>query len=141
MTGSASLAIPALLDEVPGISVELERCMRSSGFSDEQILDLQLAVEEAITNIIVHGYAGTAGTIVIHCRAGADEVIVEIFDDAPAFDPLQVPAPDISADLDDREIGGLGIFLARQVTDAVTYRYKDGQNILTLTKKKQKCRA
>ena len=59
MTGSASLAIPALLDEVPGVSVELERCMRSSGFSDEQILDLQLAVEEAITNIIVHGYAGT----------------------------------------------------------------------------------
>ena len=85
MTGSASLAIPALLDEVPGVSVELERCMRSSGFSDEQILDLQLAVEEAITNIIVHGYAETPGTIVIHCGAGPDEAIVEIFDDAPVF--------------------------------------------------------
>ena len=55
------------------------------------------------------------------------------------FDPLQVAEPDISTGLDDREIGGLGIFLARKVTDAVTYRYEDGQNILTLTKKKQKC--
>ncbi|MGA2161837.1 MAG: ATP-binding protein [Methanoregula sp.] len=141
MIASANLVIPALLDEIPGVSFELEQCMRSSGFSDEQILDLQLAVEEAITNIIVHGYAGTPGTIAIRCRAGPDEAIVEIFDNAPAFDPLQVPEPDTSTDLDDREIGGLGIFLTRQVTDAVMYRYEQGQNILTLTKKKQKCGA
>ena len=136
MTASADLTIPALLDEIPGVSFELEQCMRSSGFSDEQILDLQLAVEEAITNIIVHGYAGTPGTIMIHCRAGPDEVSVEISDDAPAFNLLQAPEPDISADIDDRKIGGLGIFLIRKVTDSATYRYEKAKNILTLTKKK-----
>jgi serine/threonine-protein kinase RsbW len=136
MTASADLTIPAHLDEIPGVSFELEQCMRSSGFSDEQILDLQLGVEEAITNIIVHGYAGSPGTITICCRAGPDEVIVEISDDAPAFNLLQAPEPDTSADLDDRKIGGLGIFLIRKVTDSATYRYEEAKNILILTKKR-----
>ncbi len=64
-------------------------------------------------------------------------MIVEISDDAPAFDPLQVPEPDTSANLDDREIGGLGIFLIRKVTDSATYRYEKAKNILTLTKKRR----
>jgi serine/threonine-protein kinase RsbW len=136
MTASADLTIPAILDEIPGVSFTLEQCMRSAGSPDEHILDLQLAVEEAITNIIVHGYADTPGTIAICCRAGPDEVIVEISDTAPAFDPLRVPEPDTAADLEDREVGGLGIFLARKVTDAATYRYEQGQNILTLIKKR-----
>jgi len=136
MTASADLTIPAHLDEIPGVSFELEQCMRSSGFSDEQILDLQLAVEEAITNSIVHGYAGTPGSITIRCRAGPDEVSIEISDDAPAFNLLQAPEPDISADLIDRKIGGLGIFLIRKVTDSATYRYEKAKNILTLTKKR-----
>ena len=137
MTPSASIVIPALLDAIPGVSFELEQYLRSSGFSDEQILDLQLAVEEVITNTIMHGYAGTTGTIAICCRAGQDEVTVQISDDAPAFDPLQVPEPDTSANLDDREIGGLGIFLIRKVTDNATYRYEKAKNILTLTKKRR----
>ncbi|MGA7797994.1 MAG: ATP-binding protein [Methanoregula sp.] len=137
MTPSASIVIPALLDAIPGVSFELEQYLRSSGFSDEQILDLQLAVEEVITNTIMHGYAGTPGTIAICCRAEQDEVTVQISDDAPAFDPLQVPEPDTSADLDDRVIGGLGIFLIRKVTDNATYRYEKAKNIMTLTKKRR----
>ena len=81
--------------------------------------------------------AGTTGTIAICCRAGQDEVTVQISDDAPAFDPLQVPEPDTSADLDDRVIGGLGIFLIRKVTDNATYRYEKAKNIMTLTKKRR----
>lgn len=63
---------------------------------------------------------------------------VEIADDAPAFDPLEAPDPDITASLDDRDIGGLGIFLVRRVTDAVAYRYERGRNILSLMKKRKK---
>jgi serine/threonine-protein kinase RsbW len=136
MTPSANIDIPAILDAIPGVSFELEQWLISSGFSDEQTLDLQLAVEEVITNTILHGYAGTPGTIRICCQAGPDEVTVEISDDAPAFDPLQVPEPDTSANLDDREIGGLGILLIRKVTDNATYRYEKAKNILTLIKKK-----
>ena len=125
MTASADLTIPAHLDEIPGVSFELEQC------------DLQLGVEEAITNIIVHGYAGSPGSIVIRCQAGPDEVSIEISDDAPAFNLLQAPEPDISAALEDRKVGGLGIFLIRKVTDSATYRYEKAKNILILTKKKR----
>ncbi|MDD1702895.1 MAG: ATP-binding protein, partial [Methanoregula sp.] len=123
---------------IPKVSFELEQCMRSFGFSDEQVLDIQLAVEEAITNSIVHGYAGGTGTLGIRCRAGPEEVTVEISDNAPPFDPLDVPDPDISADIREREIGGLGVFLIKKVTDRATYRYENAQNILTLVKKKNR---
>ncbi len=112
--------------------------MRTAGFCDEEILDMQLAVEEGISNTIRHGYRGNPGSITIHCDAGPDFMTVEIADDAPAFDPLEAPDPDITASLDDRDIGGLGIFLVRRVTDAVAYRYERGRNILSLMKKRKK---
>ncbi|WP_292368746.1 ATP-binding protein [Methanoregula sp. UBA64] len=136
MTVPPDIVIPSHLEEIPRISAELEQCMQSMGFSDDQILDLQLAVEEAITNVIKHGYEETPGTITIRCTRGDDEIAIEISDSAPAFDPLSVPEPDTSADIDQRGIGGLGIFLIRRVTDSATYRYEQGKNILTLTKKK-----
>jgi len=136
MTVPLDVVIPSRLEEIPKISAELELCMQSMGFSDDQILDLQLAVEEAITNVIKHGYDGTSGTIAVRCTALDDEIAIEISDSAPAFDPLSVPEPDTSADIDQRGIGGLGIFLIRRVTDSATYRYEQEKNILTLTKKK-----
>ena len=136
MTAPPDIVIPSRLEEIPKISSELEQCMQSMGFSDDQILDLQLAVEEAITNIIRHGYEKTPGTIAIRCTAGDEDITIEISDSAPAFDPLGVPEPDTSADIDQRGIGGLGIFLIRRVTDSATYRYEQEKNILTLTKKK-----
>jgi serine/threonine-protein kinase RsbW len=115
--------------------------MRTAGFGDDQVLDMQLAIEEAITNTIQHGYRGNPGSVTIHTDVGPDLMIVEIADDAPGFDPLLVPKPDVTSALEDRDIGGLGVFLIRQVTDSVTYRYEQGKNVLTLMKKKQKCRA
>ncbi len=58
----------------------------------------------------------------------------EIADDGRAFDPLQAPVPDIGASLQDRAIGGLGIYLVRKTMDGVTYRRQDGRNVVTLTK-------
>jgi len=56
-------------------------------------------------------------------------------DAAPRFDPLSVPEPDLDSDLENRRIGGLGIFLIRQLMDEVSYRYKDWKNILVLIKR------
>jgi Anti-sigma regulatory factor (Ser/Thr protein kinase) len=136
MTVPLDVVIPSHLEEIPKISAELEQCMQSMGFSDDQILDLQLAVEEAITNVITHGYEETPGTIAVRCTTEDDEIAIEISDHAPAFDPLSVPEPDTSADIDQRGIGGLGIFLIRRVTDSATYRYEQEKNILTLKKKR-----
>jgi serine/threonine-protein kinase RsbW len=135
MGSHVSFAIPAELGQIRQVSDRIEQCMKTHGWGNNPILDVQLAVEEAVTNTILHGYDGTSGTIAIQVETSPHRVTVEIADDAPAFDPLSVPDPDTAADLEDREIGGLGIFLIRQVMDEVSYRYENSKNILVLEKR------
>jgi serine/threonine-protein kinase RsbW len=120
--------------EIPEVTAWLEEIMRGSGFTEEAILDTQLAVEEAITNVIVHGYKESSGEVVITCHVNSDRMEVEIADTAPHFDPLSIPEPDLDGGIEKRRIGGLGVFLIRQVMDGVSYRYENGKNILLMTK-------
>ncbi len=135
MASDVSFEIPAELEQIQKVSENIEQCMKSHGWGEDAILDVQLAVEEAVTNTILHGYDGTSGTIAIRIETTAHHIAVEIADDAPAFDPLSVPEPDVSADLEERQIGGLGIFLIRRVMDEVSYRYEKNKNILVMEKK------
>lgn len=131
-----SLTINADINEIPRVSDMLEEAMGEHGFPDEDILDTQLAVEEVVTNVIMHGYGEAGGEIVVSCQPGSDAIVIRVEDKAGPFDPLSLPEPDINADIEDRKIGGLGIFLTRQVMDDIAYRYENKKNILTLTKKK-----
>ena len=136
MENSHSFTIDSDILEIPKVSLTLDRALRVHGFSDEEILDSQLAVEEAITNVIVHGYEGKNGEIVITCRISHGLAEVEIEDCAPPFNLLSIPEPDITKNIEDRKIGGLGVFLIRQIMDDIIYRYENGKNILVLVKKK-----
>jgi serine/threonine-protein kinase RsbW len=103
---------------------------------DEDFLyELVLAVEEAVTNIILHGYEGKQGviTIMIQLNIGSVEIILQ--DDAPPFDPTGVPAPRLDLPLDERPLGGLGVYIMRKHSDVMTYqRTPAGLNELTLVK-------
>lgn len=131
------LVVGSDIAEIPGVSARLEEVMGRNGFSSEEILDTQLAVEEVVTNTIVHGYRSTRGEIKIVCRFTGDRAVIEISDTAPAFDPLSLPDPDFAGELGDRKIGGLGVFLVRQLMDEVRYRREGGRNILTVVKKRK----
>jgi len=135
MNRSATLVIRADINEIPRVSAALEEMMRACAFSDDAILDLQLAVEEAVANTIVHGYCGAPGDVTIAIRVMNEVVEVRIEDHAPPFDPLSIPGPDLQSGLDQRRIGGLGIYLLRQVVDEVAYTYTDSKNVLTLVKR------
>lgn len=130
------LTIQSDINEIPLISSALESVMHKHAFYGDDILDTQLAVEEALTNVIMHGYKGRTGTITISCHATHGLVEVQIEDNGLPFDPLSVPEPDLTGDVEDRHIGGLGIFLIRQVMDEIVYRYENGKNILVLVKRK-----
>jgi len=131
------LVIGSDIAQIPAISDRLEEAMLANGFSSEEILDTQLAVEEAITNVIVHGYGRQGEPIMISCRISTDRAEVQIADSAPRFDPLSVPEPDVGEGIEQRDVGGLGVYLIRQVMDEVSYRYEDGENILILLKKRR----
>jgi len=124
------------INEIPAISRALETMMQAHGFAEDDILDTQLAVEEAITNIIEHGYGEAGGGINVSCHAENGIVEVQLEDRAVPFDPLSLPEPDLVSEVGDRKIGGLGIFLIRQVMDDIRYRFEEGKNILLLTKRK-----
>jgi len=136
MGNTFTLTIGSDITGIPEVSDRLEEAMSGCGFSPEEILDTQLAVEEVITNVIVHGYKKSSGEIHISCRITKNIAEIEIADTAPPFDPLSLPEPDLAGDVSNRKIGGLGVFLVRQVMDDVHYRREGKKNIIILVKKK-----
>ena len=107
-------------------------CAKEEGFTDKRVKEIELATEEALVNIFNYAYPEGDGEVEVSCiqEHGAG-LIIEISDNGAPFDPLSLSDPDISADIADREIGGLGVFFIRQMVDEVRYRRDKGSNILT----------
>jgi serine/threonine-protein kinase RsbW len=92
--------------------------------ADEQaIRDLQLAVDEVCSNAIRHGYGGQEGQIEVTVEQFGHSVRVIVRDWGMAFDPQQVPVPDVDVPLEQRALGGLGLFLVQQVMDDVRFEF------------------
>lgn len=110
-------------------------CCTSSKVPDGAVFDLKLAVDEACTNIIEHGYKGMdSGSIILALRVEPDRVLVQITDFGHIFEPADAPKPDIEAALEDRPLGGLGLFLIYQTMDNIDYQSSEEGNTLTFTK-------
>lgn len=108
------------------------------GLAQDAIYDLQLAVDEACANVIKHAYGGRGGKIKVTVKAVGDAVQVIIRDWGSAFDPQAVAIPDVTAPLEDRPLGGLGLFLMRRMMDRVHFQFDQEQgNTLTMTKRCQ----
>jgi anti-sigma regulatory factor (Ser/Thr protein kinase) len=112
---------------------------RSGGFSDKDVYNIQLATDEAASNIIEHAYEKISdGILELSCGMQDDAIKITLIDRGESFDPSEVPLPDLKADLSDRKIGGLGIFLMRKLMDEVHYEPKpDKSNVLTMIKRKR----
>jgi anti-sigma regulatory factor (Ser/Thr protein kinase) len=133
MTGS-TLRIAADVGELAGVRRFVRDQARRAGADPRAVPDIVQAVDESVTNAIVHGYGGADGTVEIEVVAQGRALVVRLRDQAPPFDPTRVPTPDTSAPLEVRRPGGMGVHLARQMADGVTYRRVNGTNELTLVK-------
>jgi anti-sigma regulatory factor (Ser/Thr protein kinase) len=110
-------------------------CARA-GLPRDLALDVRLAAEEDVTNVIEHGYGGAGGPITIGVRREPRRVVIVVEDRAPPFDPATVPAVDLAAPLEHRQIGGLGWHLATRVMDEVRHEHVHPRgNRLTLVKR------
>jgi len=102
----------------------------------DSISDLVLAVDEVVNNIIVHGYRNQGGMIEVRLIRRNDRLVVSLRDQAPVFDPTNLPAPDINLPLEQRPLGGMGVYLVMELMDNVSYRVTEaGGNELTLEKR------
>ena len=112
-----------------------EHCAISPGVTNEVLYDIQLAVDEACTNIISHGYAGLEpGSIILDLDIDPDKIIVSLTDFGHSFEPGSAPMPDVNAPLEERELGGFGLFLIRQSMDDMNYQVTEDGNKMILTK-------
>ena len=99
------------------------------------VYELMLAVDEACTNIVEHGYKGMdPGSIILSFRIEADRILVQITDFGHVFEPTKAPKLDVTAALEDREMGGLGLYLIYQIMDNIDYQASEEGNTLTFTK-------
>lgn len=106
------------------------------GLSERQVFEVQLAVDEAVTNVITHAYEGLDGELKVRCRCQPGAFVIEVLDRGKPFDPTRLPSPDLSRSLKHRQVGGLGVHLIRKVMDDVVYRYDPSVgNILRMVKR------
>ena len=114
----------------------LEEATRDMDIDPSVTSQLNLALEEAVANVISYAYPeGTDGTVDIDAKRDGNSISFVISDSGTAFDPTARESVDISAGVDERPVGGLGIHLIREIMDTVSYERRDGKNILTITKK------
>lgn len=136
-SGTHSLTVAADLKNLLAIREFLKPLASASGLSKEATIDLITAVDEAATNIIVHGYHhAPEQTIDIRAERLADGLRVRLLDRAPAYDPTHRPPPDTSIPLEERSVGGLGVYMMQLSVDELSYRPRPGGgNVLTLVKR------
>ncbi|MBM3125189.1 MAG: ATP-binding protein [Chloroflexi bacterium] len=131
------LSIPARYEYLDEIREFVAGVAGQSGFGEKEVYSLQLAADEAATNIIEHAYAGMSnGTLEVSCNLQGDSLVIVMRDYGKTFDPSKVRQPDVTTNLSKRQIGGLGIYLMRKLMDEVHYESIGNQNILTMTKRR-----
>lgn len=124
----------AKLENLASIANFIRNSMGEYDLNQRMIFQIQLAVDEACSNIILHGYPQKKGKIHIYCSKNDGKIFVVIEDWGKSWDPCKVKVPDLNADLEEREIGGLGVHLIKTFMDKVTYHKENGKNILTMIK-------
>jgi serine/threonine-protein kinase RsbW len=130
------LRIASRREDVVGIADALDRFAARHGVSTALIHDLQVALDEVLGNVILHGYKeDPRGEILVRFQRAPDAFAIEVEDGGVPFDPLQAPPADLSAPLQQRRVGGLGVHFVKNLMDDVSYVRTDGRNRLRLVKR------
>jgi len=120
------LLVDASLDNLQEVRSFIDRAGANLGVIEPVLGDLKLAVDEVVTNVVLHGYGNAGGDVELHVRADGNDLVISILDRAGRFDPGEVQALRFDKPLQDRPAGGMGIFLIRQMTDRAEYLPRPG---------------
>jgi len=131
-----NIKLPARLENLGRWTEAASECAREQGFDRKKIGRIELALEEALVNICNYAYPEEPGDVEVNCQEDDSRFIIEIIDSGNPFDMTSLPAPDLPSSIEERKIGGLGIFLIKKMVDDVRYRREGNFNILKLTIKR-----
>ena len=131
------LTIEASVDNLPQVLAFLEEMLEAAGCSMKVQMQIAVAAEEIFVNIAHYAYAPGTGPATVRAEIAGEPAVLTLtfIDRGVPYDPLAKEDPDVTLSAEEREIGGLGIFMTKQIMDDEAYAYRDGQNVLTLKKK------
>ena len=123
------------VDQISQLTDFLQEIADEKGLDASTAMNINLALEEAVTNVIMYAYPeGTDGLVDLEAILRDDSLVFILKDNGTPFDPTAAPEADVTLSAEERKIGGLGIFLVRKIMDTVHYVRSDGQNVLSMTK-------
>lgn len=139
MPRTQTRTFPARYESLAAIDQFVAAAAEEASFDECTVYQVELAVDEACSNIIKHAYGGEgSGTIECTYRIQDEELTVILRDQGQPFDPETVPEPNLSADIEERTGGGLGLYLIRQIMDEVSFDFEsEAGNVLTMVKRKK----
>lgn len=129
------------------IAATVENIVTVTDFVNEQLealdcpmkaqMQIDIAIDELFGNIAHYAYSPDVGNVTVRIEVAAEPlaVIITFIDGGVPYDPLTTADPDITLSAEERQIGGLGIYMVKKAMDEITYEYKDGKNILSIKKK------
>jgi len=128
-----SLRLPAAMESLEGFRIFLEQELEQLGLPQGRRLEIELVLEELLTNIIRYAYPRGQGEVEVSYFIEANlRFCLSLKDWGPSFNPLEAGPPDLNPDLAQRSIGGLGVYLARKLANHFEYHYEAGANRVTL---------
>lgn len=131
-----SITLPNDVQEIPRLTDFVDEVCEAMNFDMNTTMKLNLAIEEAVVNVIDYAYPeGTKGDVTIDVEVDDEWLTFVISDSGIPFDPTLKDEVDITLPVEERRIGGLGIHLVRQIMDSISYERTDGTNVLRLKKK------
>ena len=123
------------VDQISQLADFLQEIADEKGLDASTAMNINLALEEAVTNVIMYAYPeGTDGLVDLEAILRDDSLVFILKDNGTPFDPTAAPEADVTLSAEERNRGGLGIFLVRKIMDTVHYVRSDGQNVLSMTK-------
>ena len=130
------ITVAATLDNLEVVQNFVSGELEERGCSMKVMMQIEIAVEEIYVNIVHYAYNPEIGEATIRCEVTDDpmQVIIQFLDSGIPFDPLAKEDADITLSAEERQIGGLGIFMVKRSMDEVSYEYKEGNNVLTIKK-------
>ena len=136
MQYQSHITLPNDVQATTELGMFVDEVCENVGFDMSTTFKLNLAIEEAVVNVMSYAYpAGTKGDVDIDAEADDEQLMFVISDSGTPFDPTQKGEVDTTLSAEERGIGGLGIHLIRQIMDTINYERVDGKNVLTLRKK------
>jgi len=128
------ITVPAQIKHVNDVFIFVKEEMTNAGIDTKTQKTVRIAVEEILVNIASYAYPSEVGDVTVSITTASDKCIVKFEDSGIPYDPLDNSGPETNLSLDERDIGGLGIFMTKELMDNVEYSYENGQNILIITK-------